>query len=89
MVEVYNEIYEPVEEEIRKILGDIEDTVEFSAEIQRVDLDFPEKVLSFINHSYAGIFKGKTEAHIKRKSLIKRSFIITYLIWTMWEFRLN
>lgn len=73
LVEVYNEIYEPVEEEIRKILGDIEDTVEFSAEIQRVDLDFPEKVLSFINHSYAGIFKGKTEAHIKMDQMTRRT----------------
>lgn len=73
LVEVYNSIYEPVAEEIKRLLGDWEDGVAFTAEVQKTDSDFQENVLSYINQKYAGVFKGKAEAQIKLERLIKRT----------------
>ena len=71
LMTVYKDIYAPVEKEIDALLGDLENRVVFDAEIQLIESDFVEKVLSFVNHKHAGIFKGKTEAHKLMDRLLK------------------
>lgn len=71
LMEIYRGIYAPVEEEIGTLLGELEDRVVFDAEIQLTENDFIEKVLAFVNHKHAGIFKGKTDAHKRMEGLLK------------------
>ena len=71
LMAVYQEIYAPVETEIDNLLGELEDRVVFDAEIQRVDKDFSDNALSFINQRHSGIFKGKTESHKLMDKILK------------------
>ena len=71
MVLVYEEIYKPVKIEIEKLLGNLEDTVEFEAEMQLEHENFSEKILSFINQKYAGVFKGRAEACNRMENLLR------------------
>jgi len=73
LVAVYQKIYEPIENEIGTLLGELEDTIEFAAEIQLSDYNLTEKLLAQINQRYAGVFKGKAEAHNKMSQLIRKT----------------
>lgn len=73
LVSVYHEIYAPVEVEIKKLLGELEESIEFAAEIQLEQSDFAETALSLINQKYAGLFKGKSEAYNKMNQLLRRT----------------
>lgn len=73
LVSVYHEIYAPVEIEIKKLLGELEESIEFAAEIQLEQSDFAETALSLINQKYAGLFKGKSEAYNKMNQLLRRT----------------
>ena len=65
IVSVYEEIYAPIKKEIIKLLGDLEETIEFEAEMQLAHDNFAEKILSFISQKYAGVFKGKLKLIIE------------------------
>lgn len=52
MIGVFEEIYSPVEVEIRKLLGELEETIAFEAEMQMIQSDFAEQVLSSISQRY-------------------------------------
>lgn len=73
LLTVYKEIYAPIEKEIEALLGELEDRVVFDAEIQLTEPDFIEKVLAFVNHKHAGIFKGKNEAHKLMENLVNNT----------------
>lgn len=73
LVGIYDSIYEPVAEEIKNLLGDWEDGIEFTAEVQKNESNFQEIVLSYISQRYAGIFKGKAEAQIKMDQLLRKT----------------
>lgn len=73
LVDVYDGIYEPVAEEIKYLLGDWKDGIEFTAEVQKIASNFQEIVLSHISQRYAGIFKGKAESQIKMDQLLRRT----------------
>ena len=73
LVSVYHEIYAPVEVEIKKLLGELEESIEFAAEIQLEQSDFAETALSLINQKYAGLFKGKSEAYNKMNQLLRKT----------------
>lgn len=71
IVIIYQEIYAPIEQEIKKLLGDLEETIEFQAEMQLMDNDFSNKILSSISQRFAGVFKGKTEANNRITRLLR------------------
>lgn len=73
LVTVYAEIYQPIEKEIEKLLGNLEESIEFVAEIQLEDSELSAEILTQINQRYAGIFKGKTEAQNKMERLIRQT----------------
>ena len=73
LVGVFEEIYSPVEVEIRKLLGELDETIAFEAEMQMIQSNFAEQVLSLISQRYAGLFKGKVEASNKMSKLLKRT----------------
>lgn len=51
----------------------MEETIEFKAEMQLVNNDFSDKILSSINQKFAGRFKGKVEANNEMTRLLKRT----------------
>ncbi len=73
LVGIFEEIYRPVEVEIRKLLGELEETIAFEAEMQMIQSNFAEQVLSSISQRYAGLFKGKVEASNKMSKLLKQT----------------
>lgn len=68
---IYEQIYVPVKGEVEKLLGELEDSIEFEAEIQLIRSEFPDKVLSFISQRFAGAFKGRVEATNRLEMLTK------------------
>ena len=73
LVNIYCQIYSPVEVEIKKLLGELDESIEFAAELQLANNDLGDSLLSFINQKYAGIFKGRTEALNKMNQLIRKT----------------
>ena len=65
------DIKRKIEQEIKKLLGDLEETIEFQAEMQLIDNDFSNKILSSISQRFAGVFKGKTEANNRITRLLR------------------
>ena len=49
----------------------MEETIEFQAEMQLMDNDFSNKILSSISQRFAGVFKGKTEANNRITRLLR------------------
>lgn len=73
MVDVLEAIYAPIQHEIEELLGEIEDNIEFQAEIRLTDNSFSTTVLSHINSKMSGVFKGKTESAVKMDKFIKQT----------------
>ena len=73
LVGIFEEIYSPVEVEMRKLLGELEETIAFEAEMQMIQNNFAEQVLSSISQRYAGLFKGKVEASNKMSKFLKQT----------------
>ena len=71
IVLIYQDIYTPIEQEIKNLLGNLEETIEFQAEMQLVSNDFSDKILSSISQKFAGIFKGRTEANNRMTRLLR------------------
>lgn len=72
-ISLYEDIYTPIEGEITNLLGDLEDSISFKAEIQQSDPQFDSKVLNNINQRYAEAFKGAKEAHLLMSKIIKET----------------
>lgn len=70
LVSAYNDIYEPIQQEIQNILSGIEEQISFEAEIQLTEDTFVDKTLSYIVQRYAGIFKGKVESREKMNQIV-------------------
>lgn len=51
---IYQSIYAPIQGEISELLGDLEDNVEFHAEVFMQDANIASNVLRFINQKYNG-----------------------------------
>lgn len=68
---VYASVYEPVEKELQKLLGGLEDKIEFAVDILVSDKAIASKLLEHINQTYKGIFNGKAESQNKMNELIK------------------
>lgn len=73
LVDIYKNIYSPVELEIGKILGDLEESISFVAEIQLLNNDLADSLLGYINKNYGGVFKGKAESLNKMNQLIRET----------------
>lgn len=73
LVNIYREIYSPVEKEIEKLLGGIEESIAFGAEIQLVDSRIADLLLAQINQKYVGMFKGKAESSNKMSQLLQKT----------------
>lgn len=71
LADIYQDIYSPVEGEISTLLGELEDSISFQAEIRLTDTEFDEKALRYINLKYAGMFKGASQARDKMSRLIR------------------
>lgn len=71
IVKIYTDIYNPIDKEIKRILLDVDDKINFSTDMIIKDKEVPERILSYISKSYNGIFSGKTESINVMSELIK------------------
>lgn len=71
LAKLYESIYSPVEKEIDDLLGDLEDRIKFSAEIQLKERTFSEHILSYINAKFSGKFRGKEAGQKVIDTMIK------------------
>lgn len=71
IVNIYINIYNPVDMEIKRILTDVDNQITFSTDMVISDKEFGNKLLSYISKSYNGIFSGKTEAINKMNTILK------------------
>jgi len=73
LVDVYKKIYTPIESEISKLLGSLEENIAFEAEIQLVYNDLGNTLLGYINKRIGGTFKGQAEAQNKMSQWIRET----------------
>ena len=73
LVDIYKNIYVPVELEIQKLLGNIEEAILFDTEIQLVDSKIGTKLLDKINQRYVGIFGGKVESQNQMEKFVRNT----------------
>lgn len=62
IVEIHADIYKPIEVELTELLNDMTEKVDFKASIVLIDKNAGVNLLSYVNHSFAGIFNGKEKA---------------------------
>ena len=70
-VDIYNRIYTPISHQISSLLKELDDGIEFSAEIKLSDENIAERLLAYINQRLSGRFRGKVEAHEQMQDIIK------------------
>ena len=73
IVDLYREIYAPVESEIKMLLGELDESIEFSAELQLTQMNLSEALLSYISQKHAGIFRGRVEAYNKMMQFVRET----------------
>lgn len=71
IVKIYTDIYNPIDKEIKRILLDVDDKINFSTDMTIKDKEVPERILSYVSKSYNGIFSGKADSINVMNELIK------------------
>lgn len=71
IVKIYTDIYNPIDKEIKRILLDVDDKINFSTDMTIKDKEVPERILSYVTKSYNGIFSGKADSINVMNELIK------------------
>ena len=71
IVKIYTDIYNPIDKEIKRILLDVDDKINFSTDMTIKDKGVPERILSYVTKSYNGIFSGKADSINVMNELIK------------------
>ena len=59
ILELYKEVYNPIQQEITSLLNGVEENISFEAQIILKDSNIHNTVLPLINQRYSGMFKGK------------------------------
>lgn len=68
--DLYSTIYKPVEKELKKLIGSMDDKVEFDVNITTCDKEISSKLLDFVSKQYSGIFGGITESQNRMNEII-------------------
>lgn len=71
IIEIYKELYQPIERELIPLLENAEDKIEFDISIVLREREIGTRLLSYINQQMIGVFKGRTEASAKMKEFIQ------------------
>ena len=72
--DIYSSIYQPVESELKKLIGDMEDdNIEFVSELSLKNNEIGSELLSLIGKNYTGTFYGVTESAAKMALFIKQT----------------
>lgn len=70
---IYSSIYLPVEEKLNKLIGGVEDKIDFVSELSIGNMNIGDELLEYINKTYSGVFNGSSAASSKMISLIKET----------------
>ena len=68
---IYEEIYKPVKDKLKRILGKIDNEIQFTIDKTYKESDLESYILNFIDQKMATNFRGKTEGLIYLSSLRK------------------
>ncbi len=71
IVSIHSEVYEPIEKKLTDLLYDMEEKVDFKANVVLKDKEAGQNLLKYVNHTFAGIFNGKDKAHVKMQSFLR------------------
>ena len=55
------------------LLGELDESIEFSAELQLTQMNLSEALLSYISQKHAGIFRGRVEAYNKMMQFVRET----------------
>ena len=72
LVRLYEALYNPIKSEIQKILGEMEERIEFNVDIELENNNLADELLRYINKRYSGIF-GDRDGQAKMNSFIKQT----------------
>lgn len=70
IISMYNEIYSPIDSELRPVLNDLDNGITFAANLTLTN--FADDVLALINKQHASVFNGKENSQVQIQSLIKK-----------------
>lgn len=62
IVDIYADIYAPIELELIELLRDMTERVDFKASVVLTDIQVGSKMLDYVNRAFAGVFNGKDKA---------------------------
>ena len=71
IVSIYADIYAPVQGEISALLGSLEDSVSFQAELYMQNPNLDQEVFRYINQRYKGKFGKSSEPHQEFERLMR------------------
>ena len=71
IVKIHSDVYLPIEKELRELLIDMTEKVDFKASVVLTDKNVGKNLLGYVNHSFAGIFNGVDKAHVVLNSFIR------------------
>lgn len=63
IVDIHADVYLPIEEELTELLSDMEEKVDFKAAVVLTDKNIGSNLLSYVNHTFTGIFNRTDKAH--------------------------
>lgn len=84
-VEIYEEIYAPVQGEISTLLGELEDGVTFKAEVYLENDALGQNIIKFINQKFSGMLgRGRNsmqeaETYVRQTDFSDEESVITFL----------
>ena len=67
---VFEKIYQPVNNEIKRILNKVDDQINFKTDMLIANKRFGDNVLDYIAKNYSGVFSGKTNSIITINNMI-------------------
>ena len=70
IVNVFEKIYQPVNNEIKRILNKVDDQINFKTDMLIANKRFGDNVLDYIAKNYSGVFSGKTNSIITINNMI-------------------
>lgn len=71
-IDIYKEIYQPVEKQVSELLADLENNISFMPDFEFRNISlFKREFLSLVNQKYIGIFRGNEESQKKFDQLYR------------------
>jgi DNA repair exonuclease SbcCD ATPase subunit len=71
IVSIHAEIYNPIEKKLTELLKEMEEKVDFKANVVLKDKDAGINLLRYVNHTFTGIFHKTDKAQVKMQGFLR------------------